>query len=110
MTTLTELQEIFDIDFPKVTLDKKQVNLLFKQATQAKSLADQFRTVLTIMTSDFKIDKKTQSDLLKYDYILNLVQVMNKKPVYTTNIDKLENTYSEAINSFRDNKLNSILN
>jgi hypothetical protein len=26
MTTLTELQEIFDIDFPKVKLDKKRTD------------------------------------------------------------------------------------
>lgn len=110
MTTLTELQQIFDIEFPKdVILDKKQVNVLFKQAAQAKSFADQFKTVLTIIVSDFKIDKKTQSELLKYAHILNLVQVMNKKP-YTSNIDKLNEAYSEAINTFRDNKLNSILN
>jgi hypothetical protein len=108
MTTLTELQQIFDTDFPNVTLDKKQVNVLFKQAAQAKSFADQFKTVISIIVSDFKIDKKTQSELLKYAHILNLVQVMNKRN--NNSDDKLNEAYSEAINTFRDNKLNSILN
>ena len=119
MTTLTELQQIFDIEFPKdVILDKKQVNVLFKKADQAKSFADQFKTVLTIIVSDFKIDKKTQSELLKYAHILNLVQVMNKRTEMgkrfaqrnNNSDDKLNEAYSEAINTFRDNKLNSILN
>lgn len=109
MTTLTELQEIFDTDFPKYELDKKQVNQLFQEAKDANTFADQFKAVLILMVSNISTSKY-QKEFQKYDYVLNLIQVMNKKPVYTSNIDKLQNTYSEAINSFRDNKLNLILN
>lgn len=109
MTTLTELQEIFDTDFPKYELDKKQVNQLFQEAKDTNTFADQFKAVLILMVSNISTNKY-QKEFQKYDYVLNLIQVMNKKPVYTSNIDKLQNTYSEAINSFRDNKLNLILN
>jgi hypothetical protein len=109
MTTLTELQEIFDTDFPKYELDKKQVNQLFQEAKDANTFADQFKAVLILMVSNISTSKY-QKEFQKYDYVLNLIQVMNKKPVYTSNIDKLQNTYSEAINSFRDNKLTQILN
>lgn len=109
MTTLTELQEIFDTDFPKYELDKKQVNQLFQEAKDANTFADQFKAVLILMVSNISTSKY-QKEFQKYDYVLNLIQVMNKKPVYTSNIDKLEQSYSEAINSFRDNKLNLILN
>ena len=109
MTTLTELQEIFDTDFPKYELDKKQVNQLFQEAKDANTFANQFKAVLILMVSNISTSKY-QKEFQKYDYVLNLIQVMNKKPVYTSNIDKLQNTYSEAINSFRDNKLNLILN
>ena len=109
MTTLTELQEIFDTDFPKYELDKKQVNQLFQEAKEANTFADQFKAVLILMVSNISTGKY-QKEFQKYDYVLNLIQVMNKKPVYTSNIDKLQNTYSEAINSFRDNKLTQILN
>ena len=110
MTTLTELQEIFDTDFPKYELDKKQVNQLFKQAKEARTFADQFKAVLILIVSNITISSKYQKEFEKYDYVLNLIQVMNKKRFFTSNIDKLQNTYSEAINSFRDNKLNLILN
>jgi hypothetical protein len=46
MTTLTEIQVIFDTEFPKdVTLDNEQVSLLLKQANQS-SLGDQFELFL----------------------------------------------------------------
>jgi hypothetical protein len=45
MTTLTEIQVIFDTEFPKdVTLDNEQVSLLLKQANP--SLGDQFELFL----------------------------------------------------------------
>jgi hypothetical protein len=76
--TLTEIQ-VTDTEFPKdVTLDNEQVSLLLKQANQS-SLGDQFGTILTIMASGLKINNKTRLEILKYEYILNLVQVMNRK-------------------------------
>jgi hypothetical protein len=73
MTTLTELQEIFDIDFPKdPQLDKKQVNQLFAQAKEASTFADQFKAVLTLIVSNISTSKY-QTELRKYDYVLNLI-------------------------------------
>lgn len=82
---------------------------MFQEAKDANTFADQFKAVLILMVSNISTSKY-QKEFQKYDYVLNLIQVMNKKPVYTSNIDKLEQSYSEAINSFRDNKLNLILN
>jgi hypothetical protein len=104
MTTLTEIQVIFDTEFPKSTLDNKQVNLLIKQAAQY-SLGEQFETILTIMASGLNISSETRLEILKYKHILNLIKVMNRK-----GDDKVTETYLEAISIFRENKLNSIIN
>lgn len=104
MTTLTEIQVIFDTEFPKSTLDNKQVNLLIKQAAQY-SLGEQFETILTIMASGLNISNETRLEILKYKHILNLIKVMNRK-----GDDKVTETYLEAISIFRENKLNSIIN
>jgi hypothetical protein len=104
MTTLTEIQVIFDTEFPKSTLDNKQVNLLIKQAAQY-TLGEQFETILTIMASGLNISNETRLEILKYKHILNLIKVMNRK-----GDDKVTETYLEAISIFRENKLNSIIN
>jgi hypothetical protein len=75
---------------------------LLKQANQS-SLGDQFGTILTIMASGLKINNKTRLEILKYEYILNLVQVMNRKGDDKSNRNVLKP------NIFRDNKLKSIL-
>jgi hypothetical protein len=107
MTTLTEIQVIFDTEFPKSTLDNKQVNLLIKQAAQY-SLGEQFETILTIMASGLNISNETRLEILKYKHILNLIKVMNRKG---TDDDKVvTEAYLEAISIFRENKLNSIIN
>jgi hypothetical protein len=56
------------------------------------------------MASGLKINNKIRLEILKYEYI-NLVQVMNRKGTD----DKKTETYLEATNIFRDNKLKSIL-
>jgi hypothetical protein len=106
MTTLTEIQVIFDTEFPKSTLDNKQVNLLIKQAAQY-TLGEQFETILTIMASGLNISSKTRLEILKYKHILNLIKVMNRKG---TDAKVVTETYLEAISIFRENKLNSIIN
>jgi hypothetical protein len=106
MTTLAEIQVIFYTEFPKSTLDNKQVNLLIKQAAQY-SLGEQFETILTIMASGLNISNETRLEILKYKHILNLIKVMNRKG---TDDDKVTETYLEAISIFRENKLNSIIN
>jgi hypothetical protein len=104
MTPITELQEILNAelyDFKVKDFTHKQAVQELKSADQAKSLADQFKSLLKVVNRYHNpTDKEIKQGLLKHSQVLKLIKTINRPA------DKnLQEVYELAVTEF-NNQIN----
>ena len=103
MTPITELKQILNkelYDFKVKDLTHKQALQELKSADQAKSLGQQFKSLLKVVNRYHNpTDKEIKQGLLKHEQVLKLIKTINRPA------DKnLQEVYEMAVTEFQNQK------
>ena len=104
MTPITELKQILNkelYDFKVKDLTHKQALQELKSSDQAKSLGEQFKSLLKVVNRYHNpTDKEIKQGLLKHEQVLRLIKTINRPA------DKnLQEVYELAVTEF-NNQIN----